>query len=218
MAGKVVDPLGSLEIRPAHGFRQLEISRAGADEGGHVSAAADQLAEVVAVGADIKPFGAVNAEADNRQSNFQNLVPVDPHFAGRAVDDFALPRQFIEGNPVFLDGGDHGRDLVEFAGKFSESRLDGGAVEGRNGLGFENLAGGVLGIGGFAKLEGPLVLFVLGHKQILNPGSFPNDEHQKSGGNRVERPAVAHLTLVEAASDKVDDIVGSFAGGFVDEQ
>lgn len=78
--------------------------------------------------------------------------------------------------------------MVEFTGEFGESGLDGGPVQSGNGFGLEDFAGGVLGIGGFAEFEGPLVLFVFGHKQILNPGSFPNDEHEESGGNRSSVP------------------------------
>ena len=218
VAGQVIDSLGGFEVGPADGLGEFKISRAGADESGHVTAAAEDLAEVVAVGADIEALGAVVAEADDGQGDFEDFVFVDADLAGGSVDGFALPGQFVEGNPVFFDGGNHGRNLVELAGEFGEGGLDGRSIQSGNGFGFEDFAGGVLGIGGFAEFEGPLVLFVLGHEQILNPGSFANDEHEESGGNRVERAAVADLALVEAASDKVDDIVGSFAGGFVDQE
>ena len=146
MAGEVVDALRGLEIGPADGLGELEVSRAGAGEGGHMAAAAEDLAEIVAVGADIETFGAVDTEANGGQSDLKNLVLVDADLAGGAVDGFALAGQFVEGNAVFFDGGDHGRDLVEFSGKFGKGGVEGGAIQSGDGFGFEDFSGGVLSI------------------------------------------------------------------------
>ena len=218
MAGQVVDPLGGLEIRPAHGFRQLEISRAGADEGGHMPAATEHLAEVVAVSTNIKSLRAVNAKANDGKGDFQNLIAVDADLAGGSIDHLALTGQFIKGNPVLFDGGDHGRDLIEFTGEFGKSGIDGRPVQGGDGFGFEDFACGVLGVGGFPEFQRALVLFVLRHEQVLDAGGFANDKHKESGGDGIERAAVANLTLVKAASDEVDNVVGGATGGFVDQE
>ena len=120
MTGQIVDPLGGLKIRPADRLGEFKISRAGPGEGGHMAAAAENLTEIVAIRAHIESLGAVDPESDDGQSDFEDLVFVDPDLAGGAVDGFAFPSQFIKRNPVFFDGGNHGRNLVEFAGEFGK--------------------------------------------------------------------------------------------------
>ena len=90
MAGEVVGTFGSFEISPADRFGKLEISRASPDQSGHVPAWAEDGAKVVTVSAHIETFGAVNFEAYGRQSNFQNLVSIDPHASGRTIDRLSL--------------------------------------------------------------------------------------------------------------------------------
>ena len=218
MTGQIVDPLGGLEIGPADGLGEFEISGAGAGEGGHVASAAEDLAEVVTVGADIETFGAVDAEANGGQSDLKNLVFVDTDLAGGAVDGFALPSQFVEGNPVLFDGGNHRRNLVEFTGEFREGSVDRRAIQRGDRSAFEDFSGGILGIGGFAEFQGALVLLVFRHEEVLDPGGFADDEHQEAGGDGVEGAAVADLTLIKATANEVDNVVGSSAGRFVDQE
>ena len=218
MASQVIDALGGFEIRPANRLGKLKVSGAGADEGRHVSPTAEPLAEVVAVGPHIEPLGAVDAKADDGGSDFQELIFVDADLAGGAVDRFAFPGQFIEGNAVFFDRRDHGRNLVEFPGELGKGRFDGGAIQRRNGFGLEDLAGGVLSVGGFTQLQGALVLLVLGHEEVLDAGGLADDEHEESGGDRVQGAAMTDLALVKAAANKIDDVMGGFSGWFVDQQ
>jgi hypothetical protein len=86
VAGEVVGTFGSLEVGPANRFRKFKISRASPDQSGHVPAWAKDGAKVVTVGAHIETFGAVNFEVYGRQSNFQNLVSINPHASGGAID------------------------------------------------------------------------------------------------------------------------------------
>ena len=218
MTGEVVDALGGFEIRPANRLGKLKVTGTSPDEGRHVSPTAEPLAEVVAVGPHIEPLGAVDAKADDGGSDFQELIFVDADLAGGAVDRFAFPGQFIEGNAVFFDRRDHGRNLVEFPGELGKGRFDGGAVQGGNRLGFQDFAGGVLGVSGFAELQGALVLLVLGHEEVLDAGGLADDEHEESGGDGVEGATVADFALVKAAANKIDDVMGGFSGWFVDQQ
>ena len=174
--------------------------------------------EVVAVGTNVEAFGAVDAKADSGKGDFEDLVLIDANAAGRAIDGFALAREFVEGNAVFFDGGDHGRDLIKLAGELLKSGGDSGGIDGRDGFGFKNFAGGILGVGGFAQFECTLVDFVLGHEKVLHAGSAADDEHEETGGNGVERATVADFTLVKAATDEIDDIVGGTTRGFVDQE
>ena len=218
MTSQIVDPLGGFEIGPANRLGELKISRAGAGQGRHMATTTEEGAEVVAVSPDIESLRAVDPKPDNREGNFQDLVFVDPDPAGRAVDDFALAGQLVEGDTVFLDGRDHGGDLVELPGEFLECRLDGGVIEGGDTFAFKDFAGGVLGVGGFAEFERSLVLLVLGHEEVLNPGGAADHQHEQARGNGIQRAAMTHLALTKAAADEIDDIVGGSAGGFVDQK
>jgi len=218
MAGEIVDALGRFQIRPTDGFGEFEVSRAGSSQGGHMSPATQQLAEVVAVGANIESLRAVNPKTNNRERDFQDFVFVDADLAGWSVDGLAFPGQFVEGNPVFFDGGDHWRNLVELAGKLREGGFDRGSVQGGHRFGLEDFAGCVLGVGGLTQLEGALVFLVLGHEEVLDAGGLADDEHEKSRGDGVEGAAMADLALVEPAANKIDDIVGGLSGRLVDEQ
>ena len=75
-----------------------------------------------------------------------------------------------------------------------------------------------LGVGGFAEFQSAFVLFVLSHQQVLHPGGFADDEHQEAGGDGVEGAAVADFPLVEAATNKVNNVVGSAAGGLIHQK
>lgn len=218
MTGEVISPLGGFKIRPADGLGEFKISRAGAGEGGHMAATAENLTEIVAIRAHIESLGAVDPESDNGQSDLENLVFVDPDLASGTVDGFSFPGQFVEGHPVFFNGGNHGRNLVEFAGEFGKGSVNSRTIQGGNGFGFEDFSGGILGVGGFAEFQSAFVLFVLSHQQVLHPGGFADDEHEEAGGDRVEGAAVTNFPLVEAATHKVNNVVGSAAGGFVDQE
>ena len=150
MAGKVIDPLGGFEIGPANGLRKFKVSGAGADEGGHMASATEDGAEVMTVGTNVEALGAVNTEANAGHGDFEDFAFVDADTARRAIDCFPLAREFIEGNAVLLDGGNHGGNLFELACKFLEGGFDGGTIQIGDGFGFENLALGILGVGGLS--------------------------------------------------------------------
>ena len=218
MAGEVIGTFGCLQIRPANRFAELKISGTGAGEGGHMTATSKENPEVIAVGPDIEPLGAVNAKPDDRKGNFEDFISVHPDPAWRAVDGFSFSRKFVEGDPVFLDGGYHRGDLVELAGKLLKGGFDGGLVERGNRLGFEYFSLGILRIGGFSELQGSLVLLVFSHEEILNAGGSTDDEHEESGRDGVEGAAVADFPLMKTSADKVHDIVGGSSRGLVDQE
>ena len=77
--------------------------------------AAKEDAEVVAVGSNIESFGAVDAKADRGKGDFKNLELVDANPPWGAIDCLSFAGQFIKGHTVFLDGRNHGRNLVELS-------------------------------------------------------------------------------------------------------
>ena len=218
MTRQVVDPLGGFEIGPANGLGEFKVPRAGADEGGHMAPATEEGPQVVAVGADIKSLGAVDAKPDDRNGNFQDFVFVDANPTRGAIDCFAFAGQLVERDAVFLDGRDHRRDLIELPGEFLESGLNLSLVQSGHGFGFENFARGVLGVGGLTKFEGALILLVLSHQQVLNAGGPTNHQHEQAGGNGIEGAAMPDFTLTEPAADEVNNVVGGAARGFVDQK
>jgi len=183
-----------------------------------VASCSKDSAEVVTVGAHIEAFGAVDAKANCGESDIQDLILVDANATGRAIDGFAFAGEFVEGNPIFFDCRDHGRDLIKLACKFFKCGLKRGGLDRGNGLGFENFSCRVLCIGCFTQFESALVHFVLGHEKVLDAGGFADNEHEEPGGDGIEGAAVAYLALLKASTDKVDNIMGGFAGGLVDEQ
>ena len=183
-----------------------------------MATATEEGAEVVAVGPNIETFCAVDSEADRGNGDFENLELIDANAPWGAIDRLSFAGQFVKGHAIFLDGRNHGRNLVELARELLEGSFDGGLVERGDRAGFEDFSCGVLGVGGFSELEGSFVLLVLGHEEILNAGGPTDDEHEEAGGDGVESTAVADLSLMEAAADKIDDIVRGSSGGFIDQE
>ena len=52
----------------------------------------------------------------------------------------------------------------------------------------------------------------------MNAGGPTDDEHEEACGDGVESTAVSDLSLLEAATYKIDDIVGGSSGGFIDQE
>ena len=170
----------------------------------------------MAVGPNIETFCAVDSEADRGNGDFENLELIDANAPWGAIDRLSFAGQFVKGHAIFLDGRNHGRNLVELARELLEGSFDGGLIERGHRPGFEDFSRGVLGVGGFSEFEGSFVLLVFSHQEILNAGGSTDDEHEKPGCDGVESSAVSDFSLVEAAAYKIDDIVGGSSGGFVD--
>lgn len=52
----------------------------------------------------------------------------------------------------------------------------------------------------------------------MDAGGSSDDKHEEAGGDGIEGTAVAYFPLIKAPANKVDDIVGGFAGGFIGEK
>ena len=183
-----------------------------------MATATEEGAEVVAVGSNVETFGAVDSKADRGKGDFENLELIDANAPWGSIDCLSFAGQFVKGNAVFLDSGNHGRNLVELARELLEGSFDGSLIERGDRAGFEDFSRGVLGVGGFPELEGSLVLLVFSHQEILNAGGPTDDEHEKPGCDGVESSAVSDFSLVEATANKVDDIVGGSSWGFIDQE
>ena len=183
-----------------------------------MTAAAKEDAEVVAVGSNIETFCAVDSKADRGKRDFKNLELVDANPPWGAIDRLSFAGQLVKRYAVFLDGRNHWGNLVELTRELLEGSFNGSLIERGDGAGFEDFSCGVLGVGGFPEFKGSLVLLVFGHQEILNASSPTDDEHEEPGRDGIESAAVADLSLIEAAADKIDDIVRGSTGGFIDQK
>jgi len=183
-----------------------------------MTAAAKEDAEVVAVGSNIETFCAVDSKADRGKRDFKNLELVDANPPWGAIDRLSFAGQLVKRYTVFLDGRNHGGNLVELTRELLEGSFNGNLIERGDGAGFEDFSCGVLGVGGFPEFKGSLVLLVFGHQEILNASSPTDDEHEEPGRDGVQGAAVADLSLIEAAADKIDDIVRGSTWGFIDQK
>jgi len=183
-----------------------------------MTAAAKEDAEVVAVGSNIETFCAVDSKADRGKRDFKNLELVDANPPWGAIDRLSFAGQLVKRYAVFLDGRNHGGNLVELTRELLEGSFNGNLIERGDGAGFEDFSCGVLGVGGFPEFKGSLVLLVFGHQEILNASSPTDDEHEEPGRDGVQGAAVADLTLIKTSTNKIDDIVGGSSGGFIDQE
>ena len=183
-----------------------------------MGAAAEFLADVVGVGADIEALGAVDGEVDIGQCDAADLVSGDAHRAWLTFDDFAFAREFVEWYAVFFDGGDHRRHLFELAGEGIEGGVDLGSGKCGHFMGFEHFALTVLGASDAAKRHGAFVFLVLAHQQVLDLGGAADDQHEQAGGHWIEGAAMADFFRVERPAGDGHDIVRGHIGRLVDEQ
>lgn len=169
---------GGLEVGGGHSAVDGEFAGAGAAQGGEVGTAAEVLTDVVGVGANVEPLGAVDGKVNLGQGNAGDIVVGDVNGAGIAFYFLTFAGEFVERDAVFFDGGDHGGDLFEVADVFVEGGIDLLVSEGGDFFFFEDFTLFVLGVGGGAEGEGAGVFFVLGHKEILNFGGAADNKHE----------------------------------------
>lgn len=200
-----------LEGFPGNGVLEGKVSGFEAGELAEVAAAAEEFAYLMAVGADVESLGAANVEFDGGEGDVVESEGVDVDEAGFALDDFSLASEFVEGNAVFLHGGDHGRGLVEIAFELGEGIGDLLVGEGGDGAGLGDFAIGVLGVGGFAEFERALVFLVFGHEEVLDFGGFTEEEHEEASGERIEGATVADFFEAVIFTHEIDDIVRGFS-------
>ena len=135
-----------------------------------------------------------------------------------AFDGLAFAGEFVERYAVFLDGGNHGRFLLDISLK----RLGGGvqrlAIERGHRCGGRDVALGIVAVGGFAELNGALVDFVVGSEFHGKLGGSAEEQNQEAGGGGVEGAAMADLLEAVLAADNVHNVVRGGAGRLVDEQ
>lgn len=197
---------------------EAEVAGTCAAQGAEVRAAAELLADIVRISADVKALAAHDAEVHFGQLDARDLTVKDAHETRFALHLLALARQLVEGHAVDLDGGHHRRRLVEVSAERIKRSGDLVLRELRNRFLFDDLALAVLAVGGDAERQRADVFLLLGHEQVLNLGGIPDHENEHARGHGIQRATVADLFRIQAASRDCHDVVRGHVLTFVHEE
>ena len=143
---------------------------------------------------------------------------MDGHVAGRKLDLLAVAGQGVGAPAVDGDGGVGRRHLVLLA----EKPVQG--LSGKRGVGElvwhrgrpDDLALGVVGVRGRAKLHLRDVGLAVQREHAEELGGLADTYDQHAGGRRVERAGVPDALLAHRSTDAVDHVVAGEAEGLVD--
>ena len=181
----------------------IEVPAGDSAEGCHDGTTTKLMTDIRAERADICAFGTVNAEGGVGKIDGEQLEGEDGDFAWFPLDGDALAGQFIEWLAVFLDGRDHGGNLLLKTNHALNSLCQHffcngfGAVLGGHG------AGGIFGICFDTQAEGSLIDLGLAHQGVLELCRLAKEENQETRGHGVERAAVADFSRVKCVFDAV---------------
>ena len=181
-------------------------------------AASERFADVVNISANVKAFAANNAEIDFGKSDPINRVAINVDEPGFPLDHFSLPRQLIKWDAAVFDRRNHWRHLVKIAAKL----FKGGAnlifiQRGHRPL-INHFSLSILRAGCDAERKRAGVFFVLAHEQVLDFRAAPEREQEQTGGDGIERAAMADFFHLEFAPNERDHVVRRHPLGFVHEK
>src|ERR1700722_10531102 len=115
-----------------------------------------------------------------------------------AIDHFALASEFVKRHAISLNGGDHRRHLIEIAMKLFEGQLYLCGIDLFYRTGLDHVAITILRVGSYAEEQGPDILLVLAHQEILDFGPPADHDQQQPGSKRIESPTVTDLLHSQA--------------------
>ena len=126
------------------------------------------------VGANVEPFATKNAEVDIGQCDAINAVAVDMNKARLALDDFSLPRKFVERDAAMLFRRDHRRHLVKIAPEFFEGRANVIVAQIGHRLCLDDRTLSILRVGRRPECKCADIFLVFAHQQVLHFCSAPD--------------------------------------------
>ena len=145
-------------------------------------------------------------------------IPIDVHQARLALDDFSLPRQFVERHAALLDGRNHRRHLVKIAGVFFKRGAHVGIIQRRDGTFFTiSPALSCVSVDD-AEYHRPGIFLVLAHEQVLDFRSASERQKEQAGRDGIQRAAMSNLLDLKPSPNDCDDIVRCHSGRLVDEE
>ena len=199
------------------GLTEREAARHGAPERRHAAAAAKCRADIVAERPDIRSLGAADAERPVGSGSVQKLQLVDDDRARLPLDLLTLPRKLIELFSANLDGGIHGRDLLDGAGKARQSRFQRLPCDADR-MRLQRFAAGILCVGDKTEAQACDVFLFRVLQKLRTTGRTADEDGQNAGRHRVERSTVADAPLVKNAAQLGCHVLTGPAGGLVYDQ
>ena len=153
--------------------------------------AAHQFAQIVADGANVGAAPAADGHQHAVVGHFAMEVDaLHVYLAQGNLHTLAPAGALVHGHAILLDGAVHAGPLPDIADELPGGRLH-RLIAGIAFAGGNDLAGGVLGIGGHAKGALGHVFLFLVHQIIEKPRSLAYHHRQHAGGFRVQRSGVA---------------------------
>src|SRR6266404_1457156 len=180
--------------------------------------ASERFADVVNISANVKTFAANNAEIDFGKSDPIDRVAINMDEPWFPLDHFSLPRQFIKWDAAVFDGRNHGGHLVKIATKLFKGSANLIFIQRGNGPLIDHFSLSILCAGCDPEHERAGVFLVLAHEQILNLCAAPECEQEQTGGDGIERAAMADLFHLEFAPNERDHVVRRHRLGLVHEK
>ena len=180
--------------------------------------AAEVLTDVVRIGADVEPLGAIDGEGDFGEVDVVDGVVGDVNRAWLAFDHLSLSGKFVEWHTILFDRGDHGWDLLEGTCVFFKGVINVLIGEVGDGFSFLNITFLVLRGCGDAEGERAFVFLVFAHEEVLDFCGFADDKHEESCCHRVKGAAVTNFFKLELSAADGNGIMGGHVGFFIDEE
>lgn len=200
------------------GLIERKFADGGAADFGEMRATTEFLAHVVSERANVGAGGALDGETRARAIDFKETIFEKLDGDGFEFDGLVFAGEFVGGTALHFFGGEGGRHLLEAAEGFGGEAFKEITIERWRGVGALGGAFGVVGVSGVAETERSGVALASSGVEAYEAGGFAEKENEDAGGKRVERTEMADLAKARQMADGVDDVVGSAALRFVDDE
>jgi hypothetical protein len=200
------------------GLIEREFADGGAADFGEMRAATEFLTHVVSERTNVGARGALDGEAGKRAIDIEETIFEELDGDGVEFDSLIFAGEFVGRAAMDFFGGENGRHLFEAADGFGGETLEKLAIENRRRVGSLRGAFGIVGVRGIAEAKARGVAFAASGIEAHQAGGFAEEQDENAGGKRIESAEVADLPEARKMADGVDDVVGSSALRFVDDE
>lgn len=182
-------------------------------------AAAKLLAHFVRERADVGAGRALDDEARDIVCDFCKAVFEEFDFDRLELDRLIFAREFIGRPAVNLFGGEHWGHLLKnadaLAGEFFKKRP---AKNGGRRVWTLRLSLGIVSVGSKSETEAGGVAFAAAGIKLDEASGLTKQKNQHASSERIESAEMSDLAETGKVADGIDNVMGSFALGLVDDQ
>ena len=197
---------------------ERELADSGAGNFRKVRAAAEYLTHVVSERADVGAGRALDGEASDGAVDFGEAI-FEEFDGGRFEDDSLIfTGEFVGGTASDFLGRKNWRHLVETADGLIGELLELFAIEGDGNFRRQCGSFGVVGVGGEAEAEAGGVAFAPTRIETDEAGGLTEEQDKNASSQRIEGTEMADLAETGEMTEGIDDVVGGFALGLVDDE